>query len=78
LEVSSAIQYHPDKLFVVGTTVAVLMTRYQHLHFLLCHLLFQCDEDMPDFSSHDGHSELSDHFTSASKLYVTTHPMAMG
>ncbi|CAO2590928.1 hypothetical protein LEMLEM_LOCUS6069, partial [Lemmus lemmus] len=30
------------------------MTRYQHLHFLLCHLLFQCDEDMPDFSSHDG------------------------
>ena len=40
---SSAIQHHPEKLFIVDATIAVLMPRHSRLYFFLCHLLAQCD-----------------------------------
>uniref|UniRef100_A0A480FX35 Myosin light polypeptide 6 n=1 Tax=Sus scrofa TaxID=9823 RepID=A0A480FX35_PIG len=44
----------PHKRFIVDTTIAVLMPCHQHLYFFLCHLLTQCDKNMPDLRTHDG------------------------
>ncbi|KAL0594240.1 hypothetical protein AAY473_036640 [Plecturocebus cupreus] len=51
---SSAIQHHADQLFTVDTTIAVPVPCHPHLCIILCHLLTQCDKNVPDFSTHDG------------------------
>lgn len=51
MEMSSVIQHHLDKFFVIDTITAALMPRHQNLCIFCCYLLTPCDKDMRDFST---------------------------